>query len=82
MHCVQNSDPLKKKVHKIEDMSKHDRSLHTVRFDVVLNDGSKKRMPACKIDEENPQALPKFFAERPEKRRRYDQLAAKASIDK
>ena len=81
MHCVQNSDPLKKKVHKIEDMSKHDRSLHTVRFEVVLNDGSKKRMPACDIEKENPEALPKFFAERPEKRRRYAKLAEKASHD-
>ena len=82
MHCVQNSDPSRKKVHSIVDMSKNDRSLHAVRFEVVLNNGSKRKMPACAIEKENPKALPEFFARRPEKERRYEALAAKALIDK
>ena len=78
MHCVQNSDPSRKNVRNVEDMSKHDRSLQAVRFTVVLNDGSKKRMRACDIEEENPEALLKFWSERPEKSRRYTKLAEKA----
>lgn len=79
MHCVQNSDPSRKEVKQVVDMSKNDRSLHAVRFEVVLNNGSKRKMPACAIENENPKALREFFEVRPDKRSRYNALAALAA---